>query len=183
MSAHHKNRPANAGSVGFSMSAKIVPSTDRRSSWKSLLVPSNPGRDWPSQYLSHPMKTLRNLAAAFLAASVLTVAAFAADLTGNWKWTAQGRNGPMETTAQLTLSKEGALSGTVAGRNGDTPISDASFKDGTIAFAVKREFNGNTFVIKYEGKLEGDTITGTIERPGRDGGAPTKAEWKATRVK
>ena len=128
------------------------------------------------------MKTLRNLAAAFLAASVLTVAAFAADLTGSWKWTAQGRNGPMEVTAKLTLSKEGALSGTVAGRNGDTPIGNASFKDGKVAFTVTREFNGNTIVIKYEGQFEGDTITGTIDRPGRDGGAPTKAEWKATRT-
>lgn len=128
------------------------------------------------------MKTLRKLAAAFLAASVLTVAAFAADLSGSWKWTAQGRNGPMETTAKLALSKEGALSGTVSGRNGDSPIGDASFKDGKVAFTVKREFNGNSFVIKYEGQLEGDTITGTIERPGRDGGAPVKTEWKATRA-
>ena len=129
------------------------------------------------------MKTLRTLAAAFLAASVLTVAAFAADISGNWKWTAQGRNGPMEATAQLTLSKEGALSGTVSGRMGDAPITDASFKDSNVVFNVKREFNGASFVIKYEGKLDGDTITGTIERPNRDGGAPTKAEWKATRVK
>lgn len=127
------------------------------------------------------MKTLRTLAAAFLAASVLTITTFAADLTGNWKWTAQGRNGPMETTAQLVL-KDGAPSGTISGRMGDVAIGDASFKDGKIAFTVTREFNGNTFVIKYEGRFEGDEITGTIERPGRDGGTPTKVEWKATRV-
>ena len=127
------------------------------------------------------MKTLRNLTAAFLAASVLTVAAFAADLTGSWKWTAQGRNGPMEATAKLVL-KDGALSGTVGGRMGDAPIGDASFKDGKVAFSVTREFNDNKIVIKYEGQFAGDTITGTIERPGRDGGAPTKAEWKATRA-
>jgi len=128
------------------------------------------------------MKTLGTLAAAFLAATVLTVAAFAADLTGNWKWTAQGRNGPMETTAKLAFGKDGALTGTVSGRMGDTAIGDASFKDGKVAFTVTREFNGNTLVIKYEGKLDGDTIIGTIERPSRDGGAPTKVEWKATRV-
>lgn len=127
------------------------------------------------------MKILRNLAAAFFAASVLTVAALAADLTGNWKWTAPGRNGPMETTAKLVL-KDGALSGTISGRIGDAPIGDASFKDGKVAFSVTREFNGNKFVIKYEGQFEGDAITGTIERPGRDGGAPTKVEWKATRT-
>ena len=47
---------------------------------------------------------------------------------------------------------------------------------------MKREFNGNSFVIKYDGKLEGDNITGTIERPSREGGT-TKVDWKATRQK
>ena len=128
------------------------------------------------------MKTLRHLAAAFLAASVLTLSAFAADVTGAWNWTQQGRNGPQEASAKLVL-KDGVLTGTVAGRNGDTPIGDASLKDGHLAFTVTREFNDNKFVFKYEGQLEGDTIVGTIERPGRDGGAPTKSEWKATRGK
>lgn len=127
------------------------------------------------------MKTSRNLLATFLATSVLTVAAFAADLTGNWKWTVEGRNGPMETTAKFTL-KDGAFTGTVSGRMGDTAIGDASFKDGLVAFTVTREFNGNKFVIKYAGKLEGDTITGTVERPSRGGEGLTKSEWKATRV-
>ncbi len=88
----------------------------------------------------------------------------------------------MESTVKLTL-KDGTLTGTISGRMGDTAIGNATFKDDTVAFTVTREFNGNTFVFKYEGKLEGDTITGTIERPGRGGGAPTKSEWKATRVK
>jgi hypothetical protein len=127
------------------------------------------------------MKSLPKLIAAFVAASALTLSAIAADLTGTWKWTAQGRNGPMEVSAKLSLT-DGVLTGTVAGRMGDTPIGDASFKDGQVAFTVTREFNGNKFVIKYEGKLDGDTITGTIERPGRDGGAPVKSEWKATRA-
>ena len=126
------------------------------------------------------MKNLARFAAAFLAASTLTISAYASDLTGSWKWTAQGRNGPMEVSAKLAL-KDGALTGTVAGRNGDSPIGDASFKDGQLAFTVTREFNGNKFVIKYAGKLDGDTITGTIERPGRGGGDPVKTEWKATR--
>src|SRR6478735_12151252 len=126
------------------------------------------------------MTTLRKFLAAVSAAFVLTAAAFAADPTGTWKWTTEGRNGPMEATAKLEL-KEGALAGTVAGRGGDTAIGDASFKDDHLAFTVKREFNGNSFVIKYDGQLTGDTITGTIERPSGEGGT-TKVDWKATRV-
>ncbi len=126
------------------------------------------------------MKSLPKLAAALLTATLLTVSAFAADISGKWKWTTQGRNGPVETTSTLTL-KDGVLTGTVSGRMGDAPIGDASFKDGTVAFTVTREFNGAKFVIKYQGKFEGNTITGTVERPGRDGDAPVTLEWKATR--
>ena len=127
------------------------------------------------------MKSLRLFVAASVAVSLLSVAAFAADLTGNWKWTTQGRNGPMEVTAKLQL-KDGALTGTVSGRMGDAPIGDATCKDGKVAFTVTREFNGNKIVVKYDGKFEGDTITGTIERPGRDGDAPLTLEWKASRA-
>lgn len=127
------------------------------------------------------MKKPRSLLAALVAAFLLTSSALAADITGAWKWTTEGRNGPMEATAKLAL-KDGALTGTVSGRMGDTAIGDASFKDDQVAFSVTREFNGNSFTIKYAGKVEGDSITGTIERPNREGGT-TKVEWKATRVK
>lgn len=127
------------------------------------------------------MKTLRTLVTASLATFTLTVAAFAADISGSWKWTSQGRNGPVEAHATLAL-KDGVLTGTVSGRLGDAPIGDATYKDGAVHFTVTREFNGEKIVIKYDGKFAGDTITGTIERPGRDGDAPVTLEWKATRA-
>ena len=127
------------------------------------------------------MKLSRKLLAALITLSLLAVAAVAADLTGSWKWTVEGRNGPVETTAKFLL-KDGVLTGTVSGRMGETAIGDASCQDGQVAFTVTREFNGNKFVIKYAGKLDGDTITGTVERPSRDGGAAPKVEWKASRV-
>jgi hypothetical protein len=128
------------------------------------------------------MKIMRKLAAALIASSFLSLAAFAADLTGSWKWTTEGRNGPMETTAKFSLAKDGSLTGSVAGRQGDTPIGDASFKDGVVAFTVTREFHGHKIVIKYQGKFDGDTITGSMERPTHGGGSTVKSEWKATRT-
>lgn len=135
------------------------------------------------------MKSCLKLIAAFLAASFVTVAAFAADVspTGTWKWTQQGRNGAIEMTLKLDL-KDGALTGTMVGGQGpqgqmpDVAIGDASFKDGTVAFSVTREFNGNKRTSKYTGKLDGDSIKGSSERPGRDG-AVQKSEWNATRAK
>lgn len=129
------------------------------------------------------MKTYQKFFAAFLAVCFMTVAAFAADASpaGTWKWTQQGRNGTQEMSAKLDL-KDGKLTGTITSPQGETPIGDASFKDGMIAFTVTREFNGNKIVSKYSGKLEGDKITGSSERPGRgEGAAPQKADWVATR--
>jgi hypothetical protein len=138
------------------------------------------------------MKSYQKLVAAFLAACFMTVAAFAADVAtpaGTWKYTQQGRNNPTERTLKLDY-KDGKLTGTLVGMQGgqyqvpDTAIADASFKDNAISFTVTTEFNGNKRTSKYEGKLEGDTIKGTVERPGRgEGAAPMKTDWVATRAK
>ena len=114
------------------------------------------------------MRTKSKILAA-LAAIVMTTGSFAADIAGNWKWTTQGQNGAQESTAKFEL-KEGKLTGNVKSPRGETDISSASIKDGAVAFNIEREFNGNKMTIKYTGKLDGDTIKGSIERPGRNGG-------------
>jgi hypothetical protein len=133
------------------------------------------------------MKLHKMIVAAF-AAVALTAAAYAADATGNWKWSQEGRNGPQEITAKLDV-KGDKLTGSVTGGGGGqqapmpADISEASIKDGVVSFTVAREFNGNKRVTKYSGKLDGDTIKGTVELPGRGDAAPTKADWVATRAK
>ena len=128
------------------------------------------------------MKPLRLITAALGAVFLTSIVALAADPTGTWKWSIPGRDGqPREITLKLDL-KDGQLTGSISGFRGDTPISDASFKDDQIAFSVVREFQGNKFETKYAGKLDGDTIKGTLERTGRDGQV-MKNEWTATRAK
>ena len=126
------------------------------------------------------MKTLR-LGYAFLAASVLAAAAFAADPSGTWQWTTRSPNGEIPTTLKLEL-KDGKLAGAYSNQFGDTAISNASLHDDEIAFEVVRDFGGGKYVVKYHGKLEGDAIKGTIEAPRPDGGEPLKLEWHATRT-
>jgi len=139
------------------------------------------------------MKSRMRTFAAFFAACVLSAAVFAADPSGTWKWTTQGRGGgggggtPRESTLTLAM-KDGKLTGklTTPGRGGDpmsTEISNASIKGDVISFTIEREFNGNKWVMKYNGKLAGDTITGQAESPGRDGGEAMKREWSAKRAK
>lgn len=137
------------------------------------------------------MNSTRKLFAACFAACFVTVSALAASASpaGTWKWTVQGRTGGQGFDQTLKLDyQDGKLSGILLGAKTeryqvpDTPISDASFDQGTIRFSVTREFNGNKFTTKYEGRLEGDAIRGSSERAG-SGGEPVKREWNAQRVK
>jgi hypothetical protein len=135
------------------------------------------------------MKSLLRFAQALLATGLAAVAAFAAEAAspaGTWKWSA-GRGGQgIEQVLKLELAA-GNLTGTLLGSQTpplpDTPISEASFKDGVIKFAVVRELNGAKVATRYEGKLEGDSIKGTSERPNPQGGDPVKREWDAKRAK
>ena len=113
------------------------------------------------------------------------VAATAADLTGNWKWSTTPPNSGQSFESSVKLEmKDGKLTGILTGRMGETPISDATFgPDGAIAFAVVRERDGQKFVMKYAGKLAGDAIKGTIMFPDFGGGDPMKMDWNATRAK
>lgn len=124
-----------------------------------------------------------------MASAVAAEMASAGSPAGTWKFTGPGRGGNPGQEVTITLDyKDGKLTGqqaaseTPRGPQPAAAISDASFKDGVIAFSVSREFNGNTRVTKYSGKLAGDTITGTIETPGRDG-ATQKTDWAAKRSK
>ncbi len=138
------------------------------------------------------MKSRHSFLAASVALLISAVTAIAADASpaGTWKFTAAGRGGNPGIERTLTLElKDGQLTGMLKGASmgqfeiPDTAISAASFKDGAVAFNVELDFNGNKFVTKYTGKLDSDTITGSVERPGRDGGAPVKTDWVAKRAK
>lgn len=129
------------------------------------------------------MKIRRTLFAVAAAAFLTVASAFAGDPTGTWKWSTPGRDGQVrESVLKLTLT-EGKLAGTISGRGGqDIAISDATFVDDALKFTINMTWGERSFSVKYDGKLEGDTITGTVERPDREGGV-RKTEWKATRAK
>jgi hypothetical protein len=101
--------------------------------------------------------------------------------TGTWKWTV--RFGDREREMSLKLKAEGEkLTGSMPGRDGqELKIEDGAFKNGEVAFKVTREFNGQKFVIKYKGKVSGDTIKGKTEFD-RDGETMSR-DWEAKRAK
>jgi len=124
----------------------------------------------------------------FVTTILLAVAflAVAADVTGKWVAEVQGRNG---NTSQMTFTLKadgGTLTGTVMGGMGGrrggggggggggraaTPVEISNGKiDGDhVSFEVKREFNGNEFITKYDGTVSGDTLNLKETRNGQNG--------------
>ena len=103
----------------------------------------------------------------------------AANVTGTWTWTMKRND--QEITQTLKLKQDGAkVTGTITGRQGnETEIAEGKVDGGDVSFQVTREFNGNSFTIKYKGKVEGDTIKGktSVERDGQT----MERDWEAKR--
>ncbi len=117
----------------------------------------------------------------FLTAAVLASAADKPDPTGTWKWTVTFGQNSREVTLKLKLDGD-KLTGAMLGRdNKETPIEDATYKDGDLAFKVVRERKGNKMTQKFTGKLSGDTIKGKVEFDRN--GQPQSHDWEAKRAK
>ena len=104
------------------------------------------------------------------------------DPTGTWEWSTKSPNGEIPTTLKLDR-QDGKIAGVYSNQFGNTAISNASLRDDVISFDVVRDLGGKKYVVKYHGKMEGDTISGTIEAPGHDGGEGVKLDWNAKRTK
>ena len=100
---------------------------------------------------------------------VFSFVAAAADVSGKWAAEMPGRNG---NTQKITfdLKADGdSLTGNVVNARGEMPISDGKEKGDNISFSQKMSFNGNDMVIKYKGKVEGDSIKFTRTMTSPDG--------------
>ncbi|HAV61275.1 MAG TPA: hypothetical protein DCY13_02805 [Verrucomicrobiales bacterium] len=128
-------------------------------------------------FLARPL-----VAAGLLAGLTLTATAdhHGGDPSGTWTWKRAGRDGGEVTTTLKLKAADGKLTGTVTGRNNtESEISKGTVKGNEVSFEVTREFNGNQFTAKYAGKVEGDTIKGTVTSTRN--GEELSREWIATR--
>ena len=129
------------------------------------------------------LKVCASLAACLALALFVTTAPAAdkADPNGTWKYTVMPPGGEaIEVTLKLKLEGD-KLTGTTKRGDMETKIEEGKFKDGEVSFQVTRERDGNKFVVKYKGKVDGDAIKGKImvNFMGQD----NEIEWNAKREK
>lgn len=104
-----------------------------------------------------------------LLSTLLAVAAFAADVTGKWTATVEGRNGQSREVVYNLKADGGKLTGTVSGMRGnEMEITDGTVDGDNVSFKTKMEFNGNSMVMNYKGKVSGDELKLTQMREGGD---------------
>lgn len=109
-----------------------------------------------------------------------TMVAYAADLTGTWKSKLDTPQGSIERT--FTLKQDGGvLTGkivTVRGENKtEAEIKDGKVKGDEFEFTVEQSRQGQTMTVPYKGKVDGDTLKGTM------GLGDRAREWTATKQK
>ena len=100
---------------------------------------------------------------------VFAFVAAAADVTGKWTAEMQGRGGNAQQVTINLKADGGTLTGSLANARGETPISDGKVDGNKVSFNVKRNFNGNEFVQKFKGTMDGDTLKLTMTMTGQDG--------------
>ncbi len=118
------------------------------------------------------------LTVCFVLAGIAVV--YAADVNGKWVAQVPGRDGQ---TREMTFNfkvEADKLTGTVSGRQGDTPFSDGKISGDDISFIVTANFQGTEVKLLYKGKIAGDEIKFTRTR---EGGDQPGQEFTAKRAK
>ncbi len=84
--------------------------------------------------------------------------AFAADIAGNWKGTAEGPNGKMERTFSFKVDGNQLTGETASEMLGKSKIEDGKIDGDNLSFSVKVNFQGQDLKILYQGKVSGSQL-------------------------
>ena len=95
-------------------------------------------------------------------------------VVGRWDLRVQGKDGVYPSWLEVTLSGNRTLVGRFVGRVGSArPISRVNDSGGKLTFAIPPQWDRDTAELRFEGRLEGDRLAGTIALPSGESDAFT----------
>ncbi len=97
--------------------------------------------------------------------TVFSIIAFAADLNGAWKATAEGPNGTMERTFVFKTDGNKLTGETTSSMMGKSTIMDGKVDGDNLSFTIVVKFQDNEMKLNYKGKVTGNEIRLTAENP------------------
>ena len=89
--------------------------------------------------------------------------ASAADISGNWKGTAETPNGTVERTFVFKVDGHKLTGETNSDRFGKSMIEDGKVDGDDVSFSLTVNVQGTEGKVVYKGKVDGDTIKFTVE--------------------
>ena len=114
--------------------------------------------------------------AALAIAAILTLAVWAADVSGTWEMSSPGRGGEM-MTRDITIAQDGnKIKVTMPSMRpgGDPTVGEGTIEGNAIQWTVVRTGrDGQEMKIEYKGTVDGATMKGTFKMMDRD------IEWTA----
>ena len=101
--------------------------------------------------------------------------AFASDISGNWKATAEGPNGNMERTFTFKVDGNRVTGETTSSLLGRSTITDGKIDGDTVTFTITAKLQDNEMKLTYKGKITDKEI---VFESSAGGGGQT-IEWHA----
>ena len=108
----------------------------------------------------------------------LAISAFAAEVAGIWKATAEGPNGTMERTFIFKVDGTKLTGEANSPMMGKSTIMDGKVDGDNLSFTITVKFQDEERKVNYKGKVTGDTIQLTAHV----GDGDMTLEWKGKRV-
>ncbi len=109
-------------------------------------------------------KTKSLIALCAMALLVIPLSALQANVAGEWEMTSEGRQGPRTTNIKIEQDGE-KITVTMPGMRGGGEIkAEGTIKGNDIEWSITRPGReGGEFTITYKGKVEGNTMSGTVQ--------------------
>src|SRR5688500_2698215 len=106
-----------------------------------------------------------------------------ANVAGTWEWTTMRQDQEQKHSIKLKQEGDKVTGVYVPPRGDEVELKDVKLGGNKIWIAITRTVQHNERTIKYNGTVEGDTIKGKSEMPGRDGGEARSRDWEAKKAK
>ena len=136
------------------------------------------------------MRSIRiNWTMLLVAAVVVSFSNFASaddkkpNVAGTWEWKTMRQDQEQKHSIKLKQEGDKVTGVYVPPRGDEVELKDLKVEGNKISFAVTRTVQNNERTTKYTGTVEGDTIKGKSEAPGRDGGEARSRDWEAKKAK
>lgn len=102
--------------------------------------------------------------------AMFALIASAADITGNWKGTAETPNGTIERTFTFKVDGSKVTGETTSQFLGKSVINDGKLDGDNLTFSITANFQGNEMKVNYKGKVNpaGNEIKFTAEAQSGD---------------